>query len=109
MNDPVKPEEIDPIIHERARLAIVSALAVTPEMPFTELKEQLDLTDGNLSAHAAKLEDAGYIEIKKSFQDKRPRTTMRLTSRGRKAFKRYLQTLSRIVEPDQDESSQKGK
>jgi len=98
MTDPVRPDQIDAIIHERARLAIVSALAVSAEMTFNELRDTLGLSDGNLSAHAQKLEDAGYIRIIKSFQGKRPLTQMRLTLKGRRAFDRYLDTLKRIVD-----------
>jgi len=94
----LKPDHIDAVIHERVRLAIVSALAAAPEMTFNELKATLDLTDGNLSAHSRTLEEAGYITIVKSFQGRRPLTTMRLTPQGRKAFQRYLDTLRRIVE-----------
>ncbi len=97
MTGPLKPEQLDAVIHERARLAIVSALAVAPEMSFNELKSSLGLTDGNLAAHSRALLEAGYIEVAKSFQDKRPLTTMRLTPRGRAAFRKYLDTLRRIV------------
>ena len=98
MSRPLKPEHIDSVIHERTRLAIVSALAVAPQMSFNELKTMLSLTDGNLSAHSRTLEEAGYIQVKKSFQGRRPHTTMRLTRKGRAAFQRYLATLKRIVE-----------
>jgi len=98
MTRPVTPGEMDPVIHERVRLAIVSVLAVAPEMSFNELKEQLDLTDGNLSAHARTLEDAGYVRIEKGFRGRRPLTTLSLTARGRKAFQRHLDALQRIVE-----------
>jgi len=98
MSEPIKPEHIDAVIHERVRLAIVSALAVAPEMSFNELKAMLELTDGNLSAHSRTLEAAGYIEIEKSFQGRRPLTTMRLTPAGRAAFQEYLATLKRIIE-----------
>ena len=98
MTGPVRPDKIDAVIHERVRLAIVSALAVAPELRFGELKEMLSLTDGNLSAHARTLEDAGYIRIRKSFAGRRPLTTMRLTRKGRAAFRRYLDTLRKIVE-----------
>lgn len=98
MSEAIKPGKIDPVIHERVRLSIMSALAVAPEMSFNELRAMLSLTDGNLSAHSRTLEDAGYIKIHKSFQGRRPLTTMRLTSKGRKAFQRYLATLRRIVE-----------
>ena len=86
------------ITHERVRLAIVSTLAVAAEMSFNEVKAALSLTDGNLSAHARTLEDAGYIKIEKSFQGRRPLTTLRLTARGRDAFRRYLSTLKKVVE-----------
>ena len=98
MSQPIRPDAIDAVIHERARLAIVSALAVAPEMSFGELKTTLSLTDGNLSAHARTLEDAGYINIHKAFQGRRPLTTMRLTRKGRQAFQRYLETLRQIID-----------
>ena len=98
MTQPVTPDEIDPVIHERARLAIVSALAVAAELSFNELKDQLGLTDGNLSAHARTLEDAGYVRIDKRFRGRRPHTTLSLTARGRLAFQRYVAMLQRIVE-----------
>lgn len=98
MNEPIKPGDIDGVIHERARLSIVSALAVTAQLSFNELKSMLGLTDGNLSVHARTLEEAGYILVEKSFQGRRPHTAMCLTPRGRKAFARYLETLRQIVE-----------
>lgn len=98
MNEPVKPDDIDAVIHERVRLAIVAALAVSAELSFNELKSMLDLTDGNLSAHSRTLEEAGYIVVDKSFRGRRPYTTMRLTPKGRKAFARYLETLRQIVD-----------
>ena len=98
MTEPVRPESIDPIIHERARLAIVSALAVASALSFNELKSSLSLTDGNLSVHASTLEGAGYIKVEKSFLGKRTLTKMHLTAKGREAFRKYLDTLRRIVE-----------
>lgn len=98
MNDSIKPDEIDPVIHERVRLAIVSALAVAPEMSFNELKSTLGLSDGNLSAHATSLQKAGYIQIAKTFKGRRPYTTMRLTAVGQEAFRRYVETLRKIIE-----------
>ena len=98
MSEPIKPGDIDGVIHERARLSIVSALAVTAQLSFNELKSMLGLTDGNLSVHARTLEEAGYIVVDKSFQGRRPHTAMRLTPKGRKAFARYLETLRQIVE-----------
>ena len=86
MPDPIRPDKIDSVIHERVRLAIVSALAVAPELSFNELKAMLSLTDGNLSAHSHTLEEAGYIRIHKTFKGRRPHTTMRLTRKGRAAF-----------------------
>lgn len=102
MSRPITPDEFDAVIHERVRLGIVSALAVVSEMSFNELKEELGLTDGNLSAHATKLEQAGYIVIEKSFKGKRPHTAMRLTRKGRRAFQRYLELLERIVARGRD-------
>lgn len=98
MNRPIQPDEIDPVIHERARLAIVSMLAVVPEMTFNELKTELSLTDGNLSAHSRTLEDAGYIEVEKTYRGRRPLTKMRLKRKGREAFQRYLAMLQKIID-----------
>jgi DNA-binding MarR family transcriptional regulator len=100
MSGPIKPDDIDAVIHERVRLSIVAALAVSPELSFGELKSMLDLTDGNLSAHSRTLEEAGYIVVEKSFRGRRPYTSMRLTPKGRKAFERYLTTLRQIIETD---------
>jgi DNA-binding MarR family transcriptional regulator len=98
MTDSIKPDDIDPVIHERVRLAIVSALAVAPEMSFNEIKETLGLSDGNLSAHATSLQRAGYIEIAKTFKGRRPHTTMRLTRTGQKAFRNYVETLRKVID-----------
>ncbi len=98
MNESIKPDDIDPVIHERVRLSIVSALAVAPEMSFNELKSTLGLSDGNLSAHAASLQKAGYIEIAKTFKGLRPYTAMRLTPKGRKAFRNYVDKLRKIID-----------
>lgn len=98
MNEPVKPDEIDAVIHERVRLSIVAALAVSPQLSFNELKEMLGLTDGNLSAHSRTLDEAGYIVVEKSFRGRRPYTSMQLTAKGRRAFNKYLKTLRQIVD-----------
>ena len=98
MNDSIKPDDIDPVIHERVRLSIVSALAVAPEMSFNELKSTLSLSDGNLSAHATSLQRAGYIEIAKTFKGRRPHTTMRLTHIGQQAFRDYIETLRKVID-----------
>jgi len=102
MGESLKPDDIDALIHERTRLAIVSALAVAPELSFSELKEMLSLTDGNLSTHARTLEEAGYLHIEKSFRGRRPHTSMRLTGKGRKAFQRYLKTLRQIIDQGEE-------
>jgi DNA-binding MarR family transcriptional regulator len=98
MDEPVKPDDIDAVIHERVRLAIVAALAVSAQLSFNELKSMLGLSDGNLSAHSRTLEEAGYIVVEKSFRGRRPYTAMRLAPKGRKAFERYLETLRQIID-----------
>ena len=98
MSEPIKPDDIDAVIHERVRLSIVAALAVSPQLSFNELKSTLGLTDGNLSAHSRTLEEAGYIVVDKSFRGRRPHTAMRLTAKGRKAFERYLALLRQIID-----------
>jgi DNA-binding MarR family transcriptional regulator len=89
--------DLDRIIHERLRLAIVSALAVNESLTFNELKALLQSTDGNLSVHARKLEDAGYVTCSKSFEDRIPRTEYRLTATGRKALERYLDHMEALI------------
>ena len=92
------PVALDPIIHVRVRLGIVSALAVEESLTFNELKERLETSDGNLSVHARKLEEAGYVKIKKSFDGRIPRTDYRLTATGRKALKGYLDHMEALIE-----------
>ena len=91
-------EELDPLLHERGRLAIVSVLAAAPRLTFTELRDALEMTDGNLSVHLQKLEDKGYVAIDKQFVGRLPQTTCRLTRAGRQAFARYLDHLEAIVQ-----------
>lgn len=94
------PEELaslDRIIHERVRLGIVSALAVNDSLTFNELKELLTVTDGNLSVHARKLEAAGYVACKKSFDGRVPRTEYRITAAGRRALERHLAHLTAVI------------
>ena len=91
-------ERFDRLIYERIRLGIVSALAVNPEMTFTELRDLLGTTDGNLSAHARKLESAGYVECEKTFVDRVPRTSYRLTEAGREALNSYLDHMERLID-----------
>jgi DNA-binding MarR family transcriptional regulator len=92
------PAALDPIIHVRVRLGIVSALAVEDSLTFNELKERLETSDGNLSVHARRLEEAGYVEIRKSFEGRIPRTDYRLTEEGRQALKRYLDHMEALIE-----------
>lgn len=90
--------ELDRLIHERVRLGIVSALAVTESLSFNELKAFLRTTDGNLSVHARKLEEAGYIRCSKSFEGRIPRTEYRLTAAGRRALERYLDHMESLIQ-----------
>ncbi len=92
------PIALDPIIHVRVRLGIVSALAVEESLTFNELKERLETSDGNLSVHARRLEEAGYVEIRKSFAGRLPRTDYRLTETGRQALQRYLDHMEALIE-----------
>lgn len=90
--------ELDRAIHERVRLGIVSALAVTDSLSFNELKELLGTTDGNLSVHSRKLEDAGYVTCRKRFEGRVPRTEYALTASGRRALERYLAHMEALIE-----------
>ncbi|HEU4557292.1 MAG TPA: transcriptional regulator [Longimicrobium sp.] len=94
--------ELDRLIHERVRLGIVSALAVNATLTFNELKDMLALTDGNLSVHARKLEDAGYVECSKTFEGRVPRTEFRLTDGGRRALEAYLNHMEAIIQAVRD-------
>jgi DNA-binding HxlR family transcriptional regulator len=91
------PAELDRLIHERVRLAIVSALAVRDNLTFNELKALLKTTDGNLSVHARKLEDAEYVTCNKSFAGRVPKTEYRLTALGRRALERYLDHMEALI------------
>ncbi len=88
---------IDEVIHQRARLAIVSTLAGVECLEFGDLKTVLDLTDGNLATHARVLEKAGYLAIDKQFKGRKPQTTYRLTGAGRQAFRRYVSQLEQFL------------
>jgi len=94
---PQRAVNLDQLIHERVRLGIVSALATTKTLSFGELKEILDLTDGNLSIHARKLEDAGYVECRKFFLGRRPQSEYHLTTAGRKAFEKYVNHMEALI------------
>jgi DNA-binding HxlR family transcriptional regulator len=92
------PVELDRLIHGRVRLGIVSALAVNDSLTFNELKDLLETSDGNLSVHARRLEDAGYVACTKSFDGRVPRTDYRLTRDGRRALERYLDHMEALIE-----------
>ena len=103
---PAHPEtpaaNLDRLIHERTRLAIVSALAVNDSLTFSELKQLLQASDGNLSVHARKLEDAGYIACTKSFANRLPKTEYRLTAPGRRALEKYLDHMEALIRATRD-------
>jgi DNA-binding MarR family transcriptional regulator len=90
--------KFDRLVYERVRLGIMSALAVNEQLTFNELKALFDVSDGNLSAHARKLEEAGYIECEKSFAGRRPKSEYRLTSAGRHALYRYLDHIEAVIQ-----------
>jgi DNA-binding HxlR family transcriptional regulator len=97
--------DLDRLIHERIRLGIISALAANSSLSFNDLKRLLKTTDGNLSVHARKLEDAGYIACTKSFEGRMPKTEYALTGAGRKALEKYLNHMEALIHamrtPDQ--------
>ncbi len=94
---PHSAHEIDRVIHERLRLGIISALAVNDSLTFNELKHTVKTTDGNLSVHARKLEDAGYVNCSKTFAGRTPRTEYSLTAAGRRALERYLDHMEALL------------
>ena len=89
--------QLDRVIHEKGRMAIMSMLGASPELSFTELRDALGMTDGNLTTHIRTLQQAGYLSVTKSFQNNRPLTTCALTAAGRKAFNNYINLLEAIV------------
>jgi DNA-binding MarR family transcriptional regulator len=99
---PESATSLDRLIHERTRLAIISALAVNDSLTFSELKALLDVTDGNLSVHARKLEDAGYISCAKSFANRLPKTEYRVTATGRRALEKYLDHMEALIRATRD-------
>ncbi len=94
---PRKAVTLDQVIHERLRLGIVSALSVNEKLTFSELKSLLETSDGNLSVHARRLEDAGYVDCNKGYEGRVPRTEFRLTQVGRAALERYLNHMEAII------------
>lgn len=95
--------QLDRVIHEKGRLAIVSMLAATPDLSFTEMRDLLKMTDGNITAHMRALKQAGYVAVTKSVQGGRSLTTFNLTAAGRKAFNEYLNLLEQIVRQNKPE------
>ena len=89
--------QLDRVIHEKGRMAIMSLLAASPELSFTEMRDTLSMTDGNLSVHLKTLQEAGYVAVTKSYQDRKPLTTCALTKQGRDAFATYIRLLEQIV------------
>jgi DNA-binding MarR family transcriptional regulator len=98
----VETPKLDRLVHERLRLGILSALSVNESLTFNELKKLLDTTDGNLSVHARKLEEGGYVSCTKSFDGRLPRTDFRLTAGGRRALERYLDHMEALVQAMRD-------
>ena len=96
------PESLDRLIHERLRLGIVSALAANESLTFNDLKNLMNITDGNLSVHARKLEEAGYVTCEKYFDGRTPKTEYRLTRPGRRALERYLDHMEAIIHATRD-------
>jgi DNA-binding MarR family transcriptional regulator len=99
---PATAPKLDRLIHERLRLGILSALSVNDSLTFNELKKLLDTTDGNLSVHARKLEEAGYVGCTKSFEGRMPRTDYKLTATGRRALERYLDHMEALIHAMRD-------
>ena len=89
--------QLDRVIHEKGRMAIMSLLAASPELSFTDLRDSLSMTDGNVTSHIRTLQESGYVAVSKSFQKNRPLTTCSLTPAGRKAFNSYIGLLADIV------------
>jgi DNA-binding MarR family transcriptional regulator len=92
-------QKLDDIIHSRIRLAAMAILAAVDDAEFTFLRERIQATDGNLGTHLKKLEDAGYVEVEKTFVDRKPVSRYRLTSRGRRAFREYVTRIDRLMRP----------
>ena len=95
--------QLDRVIHEKGRLAIMSMLAASPELSFTEMRDALSMTDGNLTTHIRTLQEAGYVSVTKSFHNNRPLTTCALTAAGKKAFASYINLLEEIVRQSKPE------
>lgn len=96
---PLQPRDLDPVVHDRVRLSIVSTLAARRRVDYLELRTLLGLTDGNLAGHLRVLERAGYVDFEKTFVERKSRTTYRLTPAGRRAFERYVAVLASHLPP----------
>jgi DNA-binding transcriptional ArsR family regulator len=94
---PIEAKRLDPVVHERLRLAILSALAVTDALSFTELRSILETSDGNVSVHCRRLEEAEYISVNKSFEGRMPKTKYSITAGGRRALTRYLEAMQEFI------------
>lgn len=90
--------QLDRVIHEKGRLAIMSMLAASAELSFTELRDALEMTDGNLTSHLRTLQEAGYVSVAKSYENNRPLTTCSLTPAGKKAFANYVDLLEQVLQ-----------
>jgi DNA-binding MarR family transcriptional regulator len=102
----VNPEpflQLDRVIHEKGRLAIMSMLAASPMLSFTEMRDALNMTDGNLTTHIRTLQETGFVSVTKSFQNNRPLTTCSLTAAGKKAFTSYINLLEQIIRQNKPE------
>ena len=91
-------QQLDRVIHEKGRMAIMSMLVAAPELSFTDMRDTLEMTDGNLTTHIRTLQQAGYVAVSKSYKKNRPLTTCALTTDGRQAFGEYISLLEKIVE-----------
>ena len=100
--DPEPFFQLDKVIHEKGRLAIVSLLAASPMLSFTEIRDLLEMTDGNITAHIRTLKQAGYVAVTKSVRKKRSLTTYSLTEPGREAFEKYLENLEAVLKQNRD-------
>ena len=105
MEESLRPDELEELIHQKVRLVLMSALAAQDEVSFGELQDLTGASDGNLSVHLRVLEDADYLKFRKRFVGRRPRTSYRLTALGRKAFARYVTALAKLVR-DSDREGQ---
>jgi DNA-binding HxlR family transcriptional regulator len=107
-SDPPSPVDLDRIIHERLRLGLMTALAIHDVLTFVELKTKLRTTDGNLSVHARKLEEAGFVSCTKGFDGRMPRSEYRLTHAGHKALERYVDQMESIIEQTRTRNREQG-